>query len=361
MKILKYRMYGAGLSNQRMSLDMGVALSIYTGRAFAPYEFKSMEHSGRALRGQIERYNISDLFELPVPQLDESASLVDWSTLPSAEFAPDRLGQHVFIDETFEDSDHFQQFLGRRELRPTNLKQEHKNTVILDLSSRRNFCNVTPLFYVSAELRSKILKAIRSIIPTEAYQSAAKRIATAIGVFNAIHVRQGDFLNANHPFDIKDPEMLFNNVDSMFDRSETLVVCTDQEDSPNFDLVKQHFKQTIMLESYIMEEPSLRKIYDALPFQDEAIMGVLCQLICERAKGFAGSLRSTYTNYIHRARGEPEMMFINSLHRPNARIKDGLFEESNPDHYYSWGKTGWCLDVDPSTISWMREWPEVFD
>ena len=74
-------MYGAGLSNQRMSLDMGVALSIYAQRAFAPYEFKSMEHSGRALRGQIERYNISDLFDLPVPLLDEAASEVDWSTV----------------------------------------------------------------------------------------------------------------------------------------------------------------------------------------------------------------------------------------------------------------------------------------
>lgn len=361
MKILKYRMYGAGLSNQRMSLDMGVALSIYAQRAFAPYEFKSMEHSGRALRGQIERYNISDLFDLPVPLLDEAASEVDWSELAAAEFVPDRLGKHVFIDETFEDSEQFQQFLGRRELIPTNLRQDFETTDILDLSSRRNFCNVTPLFYVRAELRTEILAAIRSIVPTEVYQTAAKRIADAIGVFNAIHVRQGDFLNADHPFDIKDPEMLFENVDGMFDRSETLVICTDQEDSPNFDLVNQHFKHTIMLESYIMEEPSLREVYDALQFQDEAIMGVLCQLICEHAKGFAGSLRSTYTNYIHRARGEPEMMFINSLQRPNARIKDGLFEESNPDHHYSWGKTGWCLDVDPSTISWMREWPEVFD
>ena len=82
-------MYGAGLSNQRMSLDMGVALSVYSNRAFAPYEFKSMEHSGRALRGQIERYNISDLFEIPVPMLDESASSIPWSSLSADEFSPD--------------------------------------------------------------------------------------------------------------------------------------------------------------------------------------------------------------------------------------------------------------------------------
>ena len=76
-----------------MSLDMGVALSIYTRRAFAPLRVQVDGALWKSPQGQIERYNISDLFDLPVPLLDEAASEVDWSDLATAEFAPDRLGQ----------------------------------------------------------------------------------------------------------------------------------------------------------------------------------------------------------------------------------------------------------------------------
>ena len=359
MRILKYRMYGAGLSNQRMSLDMGVALSVYTQRAFAPYEFKSMEHSGRALRGQIDRYNISDLFEIPVPMLDEAASSIPWSGLSHAEFAPERLGRHVFVDDTFQHDQRFDEFLGRRDLTVTDLNALYGGEGILDLASRRNFCNVTPLFYLKEEVRSAIMHTVRQVIPKALYRQAALRIAERIGGFNAIHVRQGDFLNADHPFDIKDPESLLANVDSIFERDETLVICTDDESPPNFSLVREHFR-CVMLESYILEDPELKQIYDDLPFQDEAIMGVICQLVCEHADTFAGSLRSTYTNYVHRARGEAEMLFINTLERPNVKITDGRFEITQTDKEFSWWRTGWCMDVDPSTIAWMREWPEVF-
>lgn len=352
-------MYGAGLSNQRMSLDMGVALSVYSKRAFAPYEFKSMEHSGRALRGQIERYNISDLFDIPVPMLDESSSLIPWSSLAADEFSPERLGKHVFVDETFTHDERFEEFLGRRELTVTDLNVMYETADVLDLSSRRNFCNATPLFYVEEEKRRNIMHTIRHVVPREVYRQAASRIAESIGSFDAIHVRQGDFLNADHPFDIKDPESLLSNVDGMFDRDKTLVICTDEEASPNFSLLRAHY-QCVMLESYILQTPSLKQIYDNLPFQDEAIMGVLCQLVCEHANKFAGSLRSTYTNYVHRARGEPEMLFINTLSRPNVKITEGRFEITHPDKEFSWWRTGWCMDVDPSTIAWMREWPEGF-
>ena len=67
----------------------------------------------------------------------------------------------------------------------------------------------------------------------------------------------------------------------------------------------------------------------------------------------------TYTNYVHRARGEAEMLFINTLERPNVKITEGRFEITQTDKEFSWWRTGWCMDVDPSTIAWMREWPEV--
>ena len=341
-----------------MSLDMGVALSIYTRRAFAPYDFKKLVHSGRVLQCRSDLYNVTDLFEIPVPMLDEAASSIPWSLLPADEFSPERLGRHVFVDETFAYTERFEEFLGRRELKITDLNLMFEDAAVLDLASRRNFCNVMPLFYVEEEKRRNIMHKIRQVIPKEVYRQAASQIAESIGSFDAIHVRQGDFLNADHPFDIKDPESLLSNVDGMFDRDKTLVICTDEEASPNFSLLRAHY-QCVMLESYILQTPSLKQIYDNLPFQDEAIMGVLCQLVCEHADKFAGSLRSTYTNYVHRARGEPEMLFINTLSRPNVKITEGRFEITHPDKEFSWWRTGWCMDVDPSTIAWMREWPEV--
>jgi hypothetical protein len=352
-------MYGAGLSNQRMSLDMGVALSIYSGRAFAPYDFKRLVHSGRVLQGQLARYNITELFELPVPMLDEEASFVPWSSLASKEFSPDHLGRHIFVDETLVSDQRFQEFLGRRKLTVTDLNVMYEDLTVLNLASQRNFCNVAPMFYVKEELRNKILHAVRKVIPREIYREVALEIAESIGFFNAIHVRQGDFLNTDHPFDIKDPESLLSSVDGIFERDKTLVICSDEEASPNFALLREHF-ECVMLESYILETPSLRQIYDDLPLQDEAIMGLICQLVCEHADRFAGSLRSTYTNYVHRARGEVEMLFINTLERPNVKITEGRFEITQADKEFSWWRTGWCMDVDPSTIAWMREWPEVF-
>lgn len=351
-------MYGAGLSNQRMSLDMGVALSIYSGRAFVPYDFKKLVHSGRVLQGQLGRYNITELFELPVPMLDEAASSILWSSLASVEFSPEHLGRHVFVDETLASDQRFQEFMGRRELTVMDLNVIGEGVPVLDLGSRRNFCNVAPMFYVKEEMRSVIMNSVRKVIPKEPYRKLALEISESIGIFNAIHVRQGDFLNADHPFDIKDPESLLFNVDGIFERDKTLVICSDEEASPNFSLLRKHF-QCVMLESYIRDNPSLRQIYDDLPFRDEAIMGVICQLVCEHADKFAGSLRSTYTNYVHRARSEPEMLFINTLERPNVKIIEGRFEITQPAKEFSWWRTGWCMDVDPYTISWMREWPEV--
>lgn len=351
-------MYGAGLSNQRMSLDMGVALSIYSERAFAPYDFKELVHSGRVLQGQLARYNITELFEVPVPMLDEAASSSPWSSLASAEFSPEHLGRHVFVDETLLDDQRFQEFMGRRKLTVTDLNVNCEGVPVLDLGSRRNFCNVAPMFYVAEEMRSEIMHSVRKVIPKEPYREVAFAVSESIGIFNAIHVRQGDFLYANHPFDIKDPESLLSNVDSIFERDRMLVICTDEEASPNFALLREHF-QCVMLESYILDNPSLRRIYDDLPFQDEAIMSLICQLVCGYADKFAGSLRSTYTNYVHRARSEPEMLFINSLERQNVKITEGRFEITQPDKEFSWWRTGWCMDVDPYTISWMREWPEV--
>ena len=81
-------MYGAGLSNQRMSLDMGVALWIYSKRAFVPYDFKKLVHSGRVLQCQAERYKVTELFEIPVPMLNETDSSIPWSYSQQMNFRP---------------------------------------------------------------------------------------------------------------------------------------------------------------------------------------------------------------------------------------------------------------------------------
>ena len=169
-------MYGAGLSTQRMSLDMGVALSTYCNRAFEPYDFKKLVHSGRVLQAQFERYNVTDLFEIPVPMLDETDSLIPWSSLASDEFSPERLARHVFVDETFAHTERFEEFLGRRELAVTDLNLMYETADLLDLASRRNFCNAMPLFYVEEEKRRNIMQAIRQVIPKQIYRQAAAKI-----------------------------------------------------------------------------------------------------------------------------------------------------------------------------------------
>ena len=159
-----------------MSLDMGVALSIYSERTFAPYDFKKFVHSGRVLQGELGRYNITDLFELPVPMLDEAASSIPWSSLASAEFSPEHLGRHVFVDETLVSDQRFREFMGRRDLATTDLNVLCEGVPVLDLGSRRNFCNVAPMFYVKEEMRSEIMNSVRKVVPKEPYRKLALEI-----------------------------------------------------------------------------------------------------------------------------------------------------------------------------------------
>lgn len=359
MKYLKYRVYGAGLSNQRMSLDMGVALAHFTDRALAPYGFLPLMHSGQFLPGQKEKYNICDLFDLPVPSVRADLMVHPESGENTHVLDPERLGQYICVDSDDLDNERFEEFVGGRNAQPLRLDTGLAQWPILDFTSHRNFCNAATFFYIEPNAYRELVGVVRKIQPKKSIQDFAHLVTQMLGSYNAIHVRQGDFLKNNHPFDIRDPETLLNNALELFDPNERLVISTDQENSPNFALLTRDFPDHIFLESFITETPELAKAFDELPMKGEVVMGIVCQLVCAAADRFAGSLRSTFTSYIHRTRGEADMLFINSLRRKHVHIKNGLFQVVFPEKEFSWARTGWNLDVDPHTIGWMREWPEV--
>ena len=360
MKILRYRMYGAGLSNQRMSLDMGVALSVHTGRRFSPYGFRGLEHSGRFVGGQRGKYNVLDLFDVPLDVLDDNEFRGGDTGLDVASFSPDRLASNIFVEDDFDSDACFIEFLGGRKSLPINLNAEFGSVPILDFSSSNNFCNVAPQFYLGEQRRSEVVSAALDVVPKEIYRRVGREIAEILGSFNAVHIRQGDFLAMAHPFDIRDATELVDRALEIFDTNIPLVICSDQEDSPNLAPLLRVFPNHILLASAIESDVELKGIYAQLPFQDEAIMGLISQLVCEHAVTFAGSLRSTFTNYIHRARREVDMLFVNTLSLRHVRIIKGHFEDCFPDKSFTWERTGWRYDIDPSAITWMREWPESF-
>jgi hypothetical protein len=70
MRRLFFKLYDAGFTNCRMSLDIGVALAHLTGRTLVPYNVKPPWSSDPLLREGADyskKATVLDVFDLPVP------------------------------------------------------------------------------------------------------------------------------------------------------------------------------------------------------------------------------------------------------------------------------------------------------
>ena len=78
--------YYSGFSNNKMSLDIAVALAYLTGRVLMPYRFRMpRRHAIDLQRGEgvPEPIIVPDLFEIPIPWSDEYLTKT-WVSLPGA-------------------------------------------------------------------------------------------------------------------------------------------------------------------------------------------------------------------------------------------------------------------------------------
>jgi len=183
----------------------------------------------------------------------------------------------------------------------------------------------------SPELNQKI----SSVKFKKEYVDLANKIYYSIGHFQGMHLRLSDHVK------------MFNTTQEMFEQwlnkfgqNNLPIVVTTCE--PGHKMVQDNKHRFILLDEYIVN--NFRDEFMALPFQDEVVFGLICNLVMHNATNFVGTSGSTYTAYIHRNRNKKGIETWDFFDNPTKAV--GL--------PYSWNG----YPIENGRKMWWREWPE---
>jgi len=178
-------------------------------------------------------------------------------------------------------------------------------------------------------------KAISSVKFKQPYVDLAKKIYCSIGHFQGMHLRLSDHVKM---FETTQ-EMFEGWLDKFSQNNLPIVVSTCE---PGHEMVQKNKHRFILLDEYIVN--NFEEDFKALPFQDEVVFGLICNLIMHEADIFVGTSGSTYSAYIHRNRNHKGIETWDYFDDPPKA-------EGQP---YSWNN----YPLDLGRKMWWREWPE---
>jgi hypothetical protein len=167
------------------------------------------------------------------------------------------------------------------------------------------------------------------------YLDFADKIAKTIGEFSGAHLRLTDHLRMFNTTQ----EMFEAGLDELEKYGLPILLSTDD---PNHEMVLKNKHRVVMLDEIIIDY--FKNDFLSLPYQDEVIFGMICNLVMHQSLNFIGTSGSTYTAYIQRNRNQNELeenwLFFDKLNK----------QELN--------KYGWVnYDLNHSQKMWWREWP----
>ena len=111
---------------------------------------------------------------------------------------------------------------------------------------------------------------------------------------------------------------------------------------PGHKMVQDNKHRFILLDEYIVN--NFAEDFKALPFQDEVVFGLICNLVMHDSINFVGTSGSTFSAYIHRNRNQKGIETWDFFDNPPKAV-------GSP---YSWND----YDLDKGRKMWWREWPE---
>lgn len=386
MRQLYYTNYESGqsgLSNAIMSIECGVVMAFLTNRLLVldgnvPPPANIVQYQGRVDNKVMSR--VTDLIDLPIawtePDEDElkglkGRELTKLSLMDSVFYLPGT------VDIESEDAARFAR--GRSSwLSETDslrdlplLRVSEKPKAPGQKHHRSNLCFYSYLFYLDDENRRSTYRMLERMQAKAPYADLARKVATDLGRFNAVHMRRGDF-KVTYGVTVLDrqPWEAIEALDKHFSREQRLLICTDERDDPFFAELKNAWKDHVFIDHHILDHFS--KEFFALPRHDSIALAYLSQLVAAESEDFIGTMTSTFTSMIQRYRGnrgkvEPFKFLWNELPEPGERYERGrhpvsdcvplengiMIEEfAGP---YSWNR--YNQRINPA---WMREWPESF-
>lgn len=182
---------------------------------------------------------------------------------------------------------------------------------------------------------TELENALSSVRFKKEYCDFAKKISDSIGSFQGMHLRLSDHVKM---FDTT--QKMFESWLDKFENNDIPILVSTCE--PGHKMVQDNKHRFILLDEYIVN--NFRDEFMALPFQDEVVFGLICNLVMHDAINFVGTSGSTYTAYIHRNRNKKG-------------IETWDFFDNPPKATaltYSWN--GYPLENGRKM--WWREWSE---
>jgi hypothetical protein len=359
-----------GLSNLRMSLDIGVGLAALTNRVLIFYENEPVWDGPEPVWAKTHpddaRPTILDLFDVPVPHLDERFAsdplgrrapldrrrlyACDWVNVSESAFAHPR--------ELAADDRRFTAFRnGRGHVH--QLPPGADAVEFLQVSCR-TFGLYSYYFYVRPEDWQRLHAAMAQVRAKAPYRELADDVARALGPFNALHLRRTDFgvLRNHHPVT---PSEILANIEPVLPSDERLLICSDEAvKSPFFKPILNRYRHAVFFDD-VLRKKKWAERFRALPYRRDVVVALLTQLVAAEAKTFVGSLGSTFTAMIHRARGfrDPRlpMLFAYNPFPRESSFADCRLTEVQ-EGAFTWNRVR--LPDAAGRCSWWCEWPEAF-
>ena len=178
-------------------------------------------------------------------------------------------------------------------------------------------------------------QTISSVKFKKEYLDLANKISNSLGNFQGMHLRLSDHLKM---FNTK--QEMFEHWLNRFETNDLPIVVSTCE--PGHKMVQDNKHRFILLDEYIVN--NFKEEFTSLPFQDEVVFGLICNLVLHNSINFVGTSGSTYTAYIHRNRNQKNIETWDFFDNPTKA-------EGSP---YSW----LCHSLEKGQKMWWREWPE---
>jgi hypothetical protein len=177
--------------------------------------------------------------------------------------------------------------------------------------------------------------ALKSVKFKDVYVDLAKKISNSLGSFQGMHLRLSDHIKM---FDTT--QGMFESWLSIYENNKLPIVVSTCE--PGNKMIQDNKHRFILLDEYIVN--NFRDDFMSLPFQDEVVFGLICNLVLHDSVNFVGTSGSTYSGYIHRVRNQKGVETWDFFDNPPKAT-------ALP---YSWN--GYPLDNGRKM--WWREWKE---
>ncbi len=169
-------------------------------------------------------------------------------------------------------------------------------------------------------------------------EALAARAIAALGVYDAVHIRRGDFIyQYGDRVDLPSPAIA-RSLHTLIPARGTLYVATDEADARYHDALRERF--TLVFLRDVLD-------VDALPAEVAACVE---QVICAHARRFVGTSLSTFSAYVTRMRGYRGMSDLGIY------VTDGRQDEADATARYSW-----AASVRAGLPIWARDYREGWE